>query len=119
MIFAIHQHDSAMGAHVSLHPEPPSHLPPHPISVLCQSTSFECPSPKTEKKKNPGGKETICGFKKNSVYKLGALFVPQVILHYITLNFESCMATHDWPVSYSIKFQACYCIYCQSAFRVY
>ena len=40
-----------MGAHVSLHPESPSHLPPHPISVLSQSTDFECPSPKTKKKK--------------------------------------------------------------------
>ena len=32
MVFAIHQHKSAMGAHVSPYPEPPSHLPPHPIS---------------------------------------------------------------------------------------
>ena len=51
VIFAIHRHDSAMGAHVSLHPESPSHLPPHPISVLSQSTDFECLSPKTKNKK--------------------------------------------------------------------
>ena len=30
MFFAIHQHESAMGAHLSHHPEPLSHLPPHP-----------------------------------------------------------------------------------------
>ena len=64
VIFAIHQHDSAMGAHVSLHPEPPSHLPPHPISVLCQSTSFECPSPKTEKKKIQQEKRLYVDLKK-------------------------------------------------------
>ena len=33
MIFAIHQHDSAMGRHMSPHPEAPSHLPPHPIPL--------------------------------------------------------------------------------------
>ena len=35
MVFAIHCHESAMGAHVSLHPESPSHLPPHPILLGC------------------------------------------------------------------------------------
>ena len=32
VVFAIHQHESAMGvgAHLSHHPEPLSHLPPHP-----------------------------------------------------------------------------------------
>ena len=41
---AIHQHESAMGVHVSHHPEPPL-LPPSPphLSGLSQSTSFECP----------------------------------------------------------------------------
>jgi len=29
MDFALHQHESAMGAHVSSHPEPPSYLPPY------------------------------------------------------------------------------------------
>ena len=29
MDFALHQHESAMGAHVSPHPEPPSSLPPY------------------------------------------------------------------------------------------
>ena len=45
MVFAIYQHESATGAHLSSHPEPPSHLPsqPHP-SGLSQSTSFECPA---------------------------------------------------------------------------
>ena len=33
--FAIHRHESATGAHVSLHPEPPSHLPPHSIPLGC------------------------------------------------------------------------------------
>ena len=39
--FTICQHESATGIHMSPHPEPPSHLPPHP-SALSQSTSFEC-----------------------------------------------------------------------------
>ena len=39
--FAIHRHESATGAHVSLHPEPPSPL--HP-SGLSQSTRFKCPA---------------------------------------------------------------------------
>ena len=45
MVFAIHQHDSAMGAHVSPNPEPPlpSLSPLHP-SGLFQSTGFECPA---------------------------------------------------------------------------
>ena len=29
MVFAIHQYEFALGIHVSSHPEPPSHLPPH------------------------------------------------------------------------------------------
>ena len=33
--FAIHQYESAMGAHVSLHPEMPSHFPPHLIPLGC------------------------------------------------------------------------------------
>ena len=43
VVFAIHQHESAMGVHVSHHPEPRSHLPPHP-SELSQSTCFGCPA---------------------------------------------------------------------------
>ena len=35
MVFAIHRHESAMSARVSHHSEPPSHLPPHPISLDC------------------------------------------------------------------------------------
>ena len=35
MVFAIHQHESAMGAHVSCHPEPSSHLPPHSVRLGC------------------------------------------------------------------------------------
>ena len=35
--FAIHQHESAMGVHVSPYPEPLSHLPPHPIPLGCPS----------------------------------------------------------------------------------
>ena len=45
MVFAIHQHELAMGAHGSPHPGPPYHLPPPPHpSELSQSTSFECPA---------------------------------------------------------------------------
>ena len=33
MLFAIHRHESATGAHVSANPESPTHLPPHPISL--------------------------------------------------------------------------------------
>ena len=47
VIFAIHQHESATGAHVSLHPEisppPPPPSPLHP-SGLSQNTSSECPA---------------------------------------------------------------------------
>ena len=35
MAFAIHQHESATGVHVSPHPEPPTHFPPHPIPLGC------------------------------------------------------------------------------------
>ena len=35
VVFAIHQHESALGVHVSHHPEPSSHLPPHPIPLSC------------------------------------------------------------------------------------
>ena len=35
MVFAMCQHESAMGAHVSPHPEPTSHLPPYPIPLGC------------------------------------------------------------------------------------
>jgi len=33
MGFAIYQHESAAGIRVSSPPEPPSHLPPHPIPL--------------------------------------------------------------------------------------
>ena len=33
MVFALHQHESAMGTLVSPHSEPPSHLPLHPIPL--------------------------------------------------------------------------------------
>ena len=35
VVFSIHQHESAMGAHMSSHPEHPSHLPPHLIPLVC------------------------------------------------------------------------------------
>ena len=35
VVFAIHWHESATGAHISPHPEPPSHLPPYPIPLGC------------------------------------------------------------------------------------
>ena len=35
VVFAIHQHESAMAAHVSHHPKPPSHLPTHHITLGC------------------------------------------------------------------------------------
>ena len=35
MAFALHRHESAMGVHVSPHPEPPSKPPPHPIPLGC------------------------------------------------------------------------------------
>ena len=35
MVFAIYQHESATGTYVSPHPEPSSHLPPHPIPLGC------------------------------------------------------------------------------------
>ena len=38
VVFAIHRHESATGVHVSPHPEPSSHLPPHPIPLGCPST---------------------------------------------------------------------------------
>ena len=31
----MHQHETAMGVHVSHHPEPPSHLAPYPIPLGC------------------------------------------------------------------------------------
>ena len=33
--FALHRHESAMGVHVSPHPEPLSNLPPYPIPLSC------------------------------------------------------------------------------------
>ena len=35
MVSAVHQHEWAIGIHVSPHPEPPSHLPPNPIPPSC------------------------------------------------------------------------------------
>ena len=35
VIITIHQHESPTGIHVSSHPEPPFHLPPHPILLGC------------------------------------------------------------------------------------
>ena len=37
VVFAIHQHESASGIHVSPLPEPSSHLLPHPIPLGCPS----------------------------------------------------------------------------------
>ena len=35
MAFAMYQHESVAGIYVSSLPEPPSHLPPHPIPLGC------------------------------------------------------------------------------------
>ena len=35
MVSTIHQHEPATGAHVSHHPETPSHLPPHRFPLGC------------------------------------------------------------------------------------
>ena len=35
MVFSVHRHESATGAHASLDPEPLSHLPLHPIPLGC------------------------------------------------------------------------------------
>ena len=35
MVFAIHWHESAMDVHVSSHPDPLTHFPPHPIPLGC------------------------------------------------------------------------------------
>ena len=35
MVFVIHLHESVTGIHVCPHPEPPSHLHPHPIPLGC------------------------------------------------------------------------------------
>ena len=49
MVFAIHQHESAMGADGSPHPGPPYHLPPYPIPLSCpRALAFECPASCTE-----------------------------------------------------------------------
>ena len=45
LVFAICQHESPTGAHVSLHPATPSHLPPHSIPLDCPRVpAFECPA---------------------------------------------------------------------------
>ena len=45
VVFAIHRYESAIGTHVSNHPEHPPPLPSllHP-SELSQSIGFECPA---------------------------------------------------------------------------
>ena len=47
MVFAIHRHESATGAHMSANPEPRTHLPPYPISLGCPRalTDFGCSAP--------------------------------------------------------------------------
>ena len=35
IVFSLEQHELATGAHESCHPEPPSHLPAHPIPLGC------------------------------------------------------------------------------------
>ena len=42
MVFAIHQHESAMGVRVSHHPEHPFHLPPHSIPLGCPRAPSSC-----------------------------------------------------------------------------
>ena len=42
VVFAIHQHESATGVHVSHHPEHPFHLPPHPIPLGCPRAPYSC-----------------------------------------------------------------------------
>ena len=45
LVFAICQHESPTGSHVSLHPATPSHLPPHSIPLDCPRVpAFECPA---------------------------------------------------------------------------
>ena len=54
VVFAIHRHESAMSAHVSPHPEPPSRLSPHitplgcpralALSVLLHASNLHWPS---------------------------------------------------------------------------
>ena len=59
MVFAIHRHESAMGVHVSLILNLPSHFPPHPIpqghpSALALSARIEgiLMNPKKKKLQN-------------------------------------------------------------------
>ena len=42
MVFAIHQYEFALGIHVSSHPEPPSHLPPHSNPPGCHRAPVLC-----------------------------------------------------------------------------
>ena len=42
MVFAIHRHESATGAHMSANPEPRTHLPPYPISLGCPRALTDC-----------------------------------------------------------------------------
>ena len=42
MVFAMHQHESAIGIRCPLHPEHPSHLPAHPIPPGCHRAPAVC-----------------------------------------------------------------------------
>ena len=96
VVFAIHQHESITCVHVSPHPEPPFHLPPHP-SGLSQSTNFGCPA---------------------SCIQLGT---GPSVLHMVIYMFQCCSlkSSHSRLLPQSSKVCSLYlCLFCCLMYRV-
>jgi len=95
--FAIHHHESAMGAHVSPHPEPSSHLLSHPFSLgYPRVPAFECPD--------------LC-------IKLALVIYFTYGNIHVSMLFSQIIHPHLLPHSPKVC-SLCVCLFCYLAYRI-